>query len=149
MFWCDYNKEWKSQSFSSDGAQHQNARAERAIQTIMHTMVRTFLVHASLYRTERGSDDLSLSSFTVKLSDWVYNQVPNVRSGLTPLELITRERSDNKTSSAVMCGVVRCLSLKPNYRMTRNFQDGIDEIEWVNLLDFQTNTLLWWLMFGI
>ncbi len=96
MFWCDYNKEWKSQSFSSDGAQHQNARAERAIQTIMHTMVRTFLVHASLYRTERGSDDLSLSSFTVKLSDWVYNQVPNVRSGLTPLELITRERSDYK-----------------------------------------------------
>ena len=61
MFWCDYNKkEWKSQSFSSVGAQHQNARSERAIQTIMHTMVRTFLVHACLYRTERGSDDLSL-----------------------------------------------------------------------------------------
>jgi hypothetical protein len=72
MFRRDY-KEWKSQSFSSVGAQYQNARAERAIQTIMHTMARTFLVHASLYWTEIGSDDLSLWSFTVKLSEWVYN----------------------------------------------------------------------------
>ncbi len=61
MFRRDYNIERKSQSFSSVGAQHQNARAEWAIQTIMQTMVRTFLDHASFYRTERGSDDLSLS----------------------------------------------------------------------------------------
>jgi hypothetical protein len=80
--------EWKSQSFSSVGAQHQNARAEVVIQTIMNSMART--------QTERGSDDLSLWSFTVKLLEWVYNQVPNVRLGLTPLELITRECSDYK-----------------------------------------------------
>jgi hypothetical protein len=54
MFRRDYNKEWKSQSFSSVGAQHQNARAERAIPTIMHTMARTFLVLAFLYRTEEA-----------------------------------------------------------------------------------------------
>ncbi len=61
MFRRAYSIERKSQSFSSVGAQHQNARAEQAIQTIIHTMVWTFLVHASLYRTERGSDYLSLS----------------------------------------------------------------------------------------
>ncbi len=57
----------------------------------------------SIYRTERGSDDLSLWSFTVKFLDWVYNQVPNVRSGLTPLELITRERSDYKRHPPLSC----------------------------------------------
>jgi hypothetical protein len=88
----DYNKKQQSQSFSGVGAQHQNARAERAIQTIMY-MVQTFMMHASFHWTE-SSDDLSLWSFAVKHSVWVYNPVPNVRSGLTPLELITRECSD-------------------------------------------------------
>ncbi len=91
----DYEEKRQSQSFSGVGAQHQNARAERAIQTIMY-MAQTFMVHASLHWTERGSDDLSLWSFTVKHSVWIYNRVPNVRSGLTPLELTTRERSDYK-----------------------------------------------------
>jgi hypothetical protein len=59
-------------------------------------MARTFMVHASLHWTERGSDDLSLWSFAVKHSVWVYNHVPNVKSGLTPLELITRKHSDYK-----------------------------------------------------
>jgi len=71
-------------------AQHQNARAERAIQTIMY-MARTFMVHASLHWTDRGSDDLSLWSFAVKHSVWIYNCVPNARSGLTPLELVTKD----------------------------------------------------------
>ena len=62
----------QSQSFSGVGAQHQNARAERAIQTIMY-MARTFMVHASLHWTESGSDDISLWSFAVKHSVWVYN----------------------------------------------------------------------------
>jgi hypothetical protein len=47
-----------------------------------------------LHWTKRGSDDLSLWSFAVKHSVWVYNRVPNFRLGLTPLELITRECSD-------------------------------------------------------
>ena len=70
-----------------------NARAERAIQTIMY-MARTFMVHASLHWTDRGSDDLSLWSFAVKHSVWKYNRVPNARSGLTPLEMVTKEWSD-------------------------------------------------------
>ena len=89
----DCTEKGQTQSFSGVGAQHQNARAERAIQTIMY-MARTFMVHASLHWSDRGSDDLSLWSFAVKHSVWVYNRVPNVKSGLTPLELITRERSD-------------------------------------------------------
>jgi hypothetical protein len=41
----------QSQSFSGVGAQHQNARAERAIQTIMY-MARCFMVHSSLHWTD-------------------------------------------------------------------------------------------------
>ena len=101
----DCEEKRQSQSFSGVGAQHQNACAERAIQTIMY-MARTFMVHASLHWTERGSDDISLWSFAVKHSVWVYNRVPNVRSGLTPLELVTRERSDYR--DLLRCHVWGC-----------------------------------------
>ncbi len=40
---CNCDEKGQSQSFSGVGAQHQNARAERAIQTIMY-MARTFMV---------------------------------------------------------------------------------------------------------
>jgi hypothetical protein len=91
----DCDEKGQSQSFSGVGAQHQNARAERAIQTIMY-MAWTFMVHASLHWTDRGLNDLSLWSFAVKHSVWIYNRVPNAWSGLTPLELITKEWSDYK-----------------------------------------------------
>ncbi len=64
------------------------------------------MVHTSLHWTERGSDDLSLWSFAVKHSVWVYNCVPNVWLGLTPLELITRECSDYK--DLLCCHVWGC-----------------------------------------
>jgi transposase InsO family protein len=52
----------QSQSFSGVGAQHQNSKAERAIQTIMY-MARTFMVHSSLHWTDMGADDISLWPF--------------------------------------------------------------------------------------
>jgi len=78
------------------------------IQTIMY-MAWTFMVHASLHWTERGSDDLSLWSFAVKHSVWIYNHVPNAWSGLTPLKLVTKEHPTTWKSSAVMCGDARCM----------------------------------------
>jgi hypothetical protein len=71
------------------GAQHQNAKAERDIQTIMY-MARTFMVHSSLHWTNMGADDISLWPFAVQHAVWLYNRVPNQESGLTPLELITK-----------------------------------------------------------
>ena len=43
-------KKGQTQSFSGVGAQHQNAKAERAIQTVMY-MARTFMVDASIHWT--------------------------------------------------------------------------------------------------
>ncbi len=64
------------------------------------------MVHASLHWTERGSDDLSFWSFTVKHSVWIYNRVPNAWSGLTLLELVTKERSDYR--EILRCHVWGC-----------------------------------------
>jgi len=69
-------------------------------------MARTFFVHASLHWTDRGSDDLSLWSFAVKHSVWIYNRVPNAWSGPTPLELVTKERSDYR--EILRCHVWGC-----------------------------------------
>ncbi len=87
-------EERQSQSFSGVGAQHQNARAERAIQTTMF-MACSFMVLASLHWTEQGSDDISLWLFIVKHVVWIYNRVPSRQSGLTPLELLTKSKADH------------------------------------------------------
>ncbi len=90
--------------------QNQNARTEQAIQCIMY-MAQTFMVHASLHWTKQNSDDIYLCFFAVvKHSGWVYNRVPNVWSGITPLDVITRERSDYGTPP-LSC--VRMSSLHP------------------------------------
>jgi len=83
------------QSFSGVGAQHQNSKAERDIQTIIY-MARTFLVHSSLHWTDIGADDIALWPFTVKHAVWIYNRIPNYESGLTPLELITKQKADHR-----------------------------------------------------
>ena len=87
-------KKSQTQSFSGVGAQHQNAKAKRAIQTVMY-MAWTFMVHASLHWTEHGVDDISLWPFAVKHAVWLYKQVPNRKSGLTPMELITNQKADH------------------------------------------------------
>ena len=89
-----HNKD-QSQSFSAVGTQHQNAQAERAIQTIMY-MARTFLIHVSLHWDDRGVDDLALWSFAVKHAAWLYNRLPNQSSGLSPIEIATKTKSDHK-----------------------------------------------------
>ena len=53
------SEKMQSQSISGVGAQHQNSKAERAIQTIMY-MACTFLVHSSLHWTDMGADNISL-----------------------------------------------------------------------------------------
>ena len=95
VFVDDCKKKVQKQSFSGVGAQHQNAKAERAIQTIMW-MARSFMLHVSLHWTERGVDDVSLWSFAVKHAAWIYNRLPNRVSGLTPLELLTKTKADHR-----------------------------------------------------
>ncbi|KAL7476228.1 LOW QUALITY PROTEIN: hypothetical protein ACHAW6_002103, partial [Cyclotella cf. meneghiniana] len=69
--------------------------AEHAIQSIVY-MARTFMVHVSLHWFERGLNDFSSWGFAVKHAAWIHNRLPNQTSGLTPLELLTKTKSDHR-----------------------------------------------------
>ncbi|KAL7461742.1 hypothetical protein ACHAXS_003253, partial [Conticribra weissflogii] len=83
------------QSFSGVGAQHQNAHAERNIQTLSY-WARTMMVHCALHWPSDNADELNLWPFAMEHAAWLYNRLPNRVSGLTPLEVFTRTKSDHQ-----------------------------------------------------
>ena len=59
-------------------------------------MTLTFMVNTSLHWDYHGVDDISLWSFAIKNSTWLYNRVPNRQSGLTLLEFLTKTNMDHR-----------------------------------------------------
>ena len=114
----------QTQSFSGVGAKHQNAEAERAIQTIMY-MARSFMIHSALHWTDHGADDLSLWSFAVDHAAWLYNRIPQRRSGIAPLEFITKTR-DFFHRDLLRAHVWGC----PTYVLEAKLQDGKKLPKW-------------------
>ena len=90
----DCSEKNQNQTFSSMGAQHQNAKAERAIQTIMW-MARTFMLHVSFHWTECDVDGIALWGFAVKHASWIYNCIPNQYTGISPMEMLTNVKADH------------------------------------------------------
>ena len=113
----------QKQSFSGVGAKHQNARAERSIQTIMY-MARTFMLHVALHWNESGTDNLALWPFAVKHAVWLYNRVPNRITGLTPLELLTKTKADHR--DLLRGHVSGC----PTFVLDARLQDGKKIPKW-------------------
>ncbi len=76
-YWQVWIKKSRTQSFLGVGAQHQhqNARAECTIQTMMW-IAWTFMVHFSLHWLDSWSDDISLWPFAIKHVVWLYKRVP-------------------------------------------------------------------------
>ena len=85
----------QSQSFSGVGAKHQNAVAERNIQTICY-WARHMMVHAAVHWPNNGADNIRLWPFAVQHAVWLFNRIPNRITGLTPLEAFTRTKTDHK-----------------------------------------------------
>ena len=83
------------QSFSGVGTQHQNARAERSIQTIMSS-ARHFMLHVALHWSECHVDDVALWPFAVKHAAWIHNRLPNRVTGLTAIEMLTSAKADHR-----------------------------------------------------
>ena len=75
--------------FAGAGSHHQNGVAERCIRTIM-AMARTMLLHMAISWNEMA--DPSLWSLAVKHAVWLYNHLPNVHSGLSPIDLWSKTR---------------------------------------------------------
>ena len=107
------------------------------------------LVHSSLHWTDMGADEISFWPFTVKHVVWLlYNRVPNYEPGLTPMELITKQKVTIVTSSAVMSGAVLHMFSNPSYKMVRNFQSRIVDPGLGSSWGICMSILLLLLMFG-
>ena len=119
----DCRNKGQRQSFSGVGAQHQNARAERAIQTIMY-MARTFMLHVALHWSNNQVDDISLWPFAVKHAVWLYNRMPNHVTGITPLERLTNTKADHK--DLLRSHVWGC----PTFVLDARLQDGKKIPKW-------------------
>jgi len=86
----------QTQSFSGVGAKHQNARAERTIQTISYWAC-TMMVHAALHWPNDGADDIRLWAFAISHAAWLYNRLPNKTLGWnSPIEVFTKTKSDHR-----------------------------------------------------
>ena len=77
-------------TFSGVGAAHQNAVAERAIQTITY-MARTMLIHAAM---RSPSDTITANHWPMAMdyAAWVYNNLPKQDTGLSPNDLWSRSK---------------------------------------------------------
>jgi hypothetical protein len=95
MFRDDCISKDHSQTFSGVGAKHQNAVAERNIQTICY-WARHMMVHAAVHWPSNGSDNIRLWPFAVQHAVWLFNRIPNRVTGLTPLEVFTKTKSDHR-----------------------------------------------------
>ena len=52
------------------------------------------MIHSTLHSSSDGANDLALWSFAVDHAAWIYKRIPQLRSGVTPLELLTGICSD-------------------------------------------------------
>jgi hypothetical protein len=79
--------------FAGAGAHHHNGTAERAIQTIM-CMARTMMLHAAVHWPDMA--DSSLWPMAVAHAVFLYNHVPSIDSGVSPIDLFTRSRWEQR-----------------------------------------------------
>ena len=84
----DIQLQGQSIKFSGVGAHHQNGVAERAICTITQ-WARAMLLHQILMWPDRA--DTSLWPFALSHAVWLWNNMPNRRNQLTPIELFSKQ----------------------------------------------------------
>ena len=82
----DCEKRSQTQEFSGVGAQHQNAVAERSIQTLAN-WARSMLIHAALHWPDHA--DTSLWPFAMTHAAHVWNHMPKGDSNLAPIEIFS------------------------------------------------------------
>ena len=109
-------KKQQNISFSDAGASHQNVAAERATNTVV-TMSRTMLIHAAIIYPE---DTLYTDLWPMEMDYyvWVYNQIPNMQSGLSAIEIWSSSRFETVSETLTNCHVWCC----PTYVLEPNLQ---------------------------
>ena len=88
QFRLDCDKKYQEKYLCWVGAQHHNARTERAITTIIYVAI-TFMVRSYLYWRYHGVDDISIWSLAINFAVLFHNLLQNYHYSITPLDLIT------------------------------------------------------------
>ena len=108
--------------FSGVGAHHQNAVAERAIQTVVK-WARTMLLHHLLHWPTEAQTDLW--PFALEHAVYIWNHLPRRDTKIAPLELFARARFPNYDMLSHM-HVWGC----PTYVLDPKLQDGKKLPKW-------------------
>ena len=103
------------QRFAGTGAHHHNSRAERAIQTIM-SISRAMLMHSALHWPDM--EDTSLWPMAVSHAVYLWNHVPDPKTGLCPIDVFTKTRFEQ--SKLLDLHVFGC----PAYVLEKSIADG-------------------------
>ena len=77
------------QLHSGAGSHHMNGKAERAIRTIM-AMARVMMLHSAVHWPDVS--DPTLWPLAVKHAVWIHNRLPQPSTGLSPIDLWTKQR---------------------------------------------------------
>ena len=99
-------KKQKKIRFSEAGASHQNGATERAIKTVV-TMERNIFMHAEL-RCPEETLYTDLWTMAVYYAVWVYNQIPDMLSGLSAIEVWSRSRFETVSGTVSNYRVLGC-----------------------------------------
>ena len=59
-------------------------------------MARHCMIHAALNWGEDSSDNMTLWSFALDYAAYLYNRIPQIKSGITPQEMTTSYKTDHK-----------------------------------------------------
>jgi len=102
-------------SFAGAGAHHHNGTAERAIQTVMN-MARTMMLHAAIHWPDVA--DATLWPMAVAHAVYLYNHMPNLDTGISPADLFTKTRWEQRKFHDVH--VWGC----PVYVLDKSLSDG-------------------------
>ena len=100
---------------AAPGAHHHNAGGERAIRTIT-SIARTMMIHAAIHWPEMS--DLTLWPMAVEHAAYLYNHIPNPRTGLAPIDLFSKSRWEQKQLQDLH--VWGC----PAYALHKSLSDG-------------------------
>ena len=111
----------QTQTFSGVGAKFQNGVAERSILTIC-SMARANMLHAALHWP--GMKFLNFWPMAMSYAIWIYNQLPQKSSGLSPEELWSRNKSAQ--TNLKRAHVFGC----PVYVLHPKLQDGKSIPKW-------------------